>query len=456
MQKHIQKFDVIVIGAGSGLNISSAASSLGLNVALVEEGPMGGTCLNRGCIPSKIIIHSADVADIVRNSSVFGLKAKLNGVDFGKVMKRAAIVHQEAKEIEEAVKEDKNVTLFKVRGTFVGKKIVQVGNKQITADKIIIGAGTRPQILPIEGIEDVHCITSDEALWLKKLPKSMIVLGGGYIAAELAHFYRAMGTKVTVVQRSEILVKNEDENISRAFTRIFKKRHNVITGFVPVKAEKKGKSILLTISNSKITKKIEAEQLLMATGRIPNTDILEVAKTGVRVRNGFVETNEYMETDVKGIWAFGDIAGKYQFKHSANDEADIVIRNALYGQHDKVNYKAMPHAIFSSPQVAGVGEREQDLKVRKADYVVGEHKYYSTGMGLALEDKEGFVRVYADRKTKKILGCHVLGTDASTVVHEAVLAMRYDITAEQLADAIHIHPALSEVLQRACVGIEWG
>ena len=452
----MQKFDIIVIGAGSGLNVSAAASQLGLKVALVEEGPMGGTCLNRGCVPSKILIHSAGVADIVRDAGIFGVKAKLQGVDFTKVMKRASIVDKEAREIEEGIKDDKNITLFKMRGKFVGKKVLQVGNKQITADKIVIGAGTRPQILPIEGIDRVLYITSDEALRLKKLPKSMIVLGGGYIAAELAHFYRAMGTNVTVIQRSDVLVRNEDATISKAFTKVFKERHNVITGYVPVKAEKKGRNIVLTITNNSVHKKIKAEQLLLATGRIPNTDILNVAKTGIKLNaNGYIEANEYMETNVAGIWAFGDIVGKYLFKHSANDEADIVVQNALYGRREKVNYKAMPHAIFSNPQVAGVGERQQDLDARKADYVVGEHKYYSTGMGLAIEDREGFVRVYADRKTRKILGCHVLGTDASTVVHEAILAMRYDITAEQLAGAIHIHPALSEVLQRACAGIEW-
>ncbi|HLD33968.1 MAG TPA: FAD-dependent oxidoreductase, partial [Candidatus Nanoarchaeia archaeon] len=178
-------------------------------------------------------------------------------------------------------------------------------------------------------------------------------------------------------------------------------------------------------------------------------------KTGVKTnKDGYIDVNPQMETNVKNIWALGDIAGKYLFKHSANAEAKVVVQNAVYGKKVAVNYSAMPHAIFSSPQVAGVGERQQDLDARKADYAVGEYRYIDTGMGMALEDTDGFVRVYVDRKTLKILGCHILGTDASTAIHEVILAMRHGITAKQLVETIHIHPALSEVVQRACANLE--
>jgi mycothione reductase len=300
-------------------------------------------------------------------------------------------------------------------------------------------------------LKDVPYITSKEALRLKKLPKTMTVIGGGYIAAELAHFYGALGTKTTIIQRSPLMVKNEDETIAKSFTQAFSKNHNVLLGFDAKKVETKGGKIITTAASSSGTvKKIVGDQLLVAAGRVSNSDRLDVGKTGVKINKyGYVETNSFMETNVKNIWAFGDIAGKYFFKHSANEEAAIVVRNAVYGRRDAVNYAAMPHAIFSGPQVAGVGEREQDLKKREADYVVGEHKYMSTGMGIALNDKEGFARVYVERKTHEILGCHVMGTDASTMIHEVIVAMRHGIKADQLFNTVHIHPALSEVVQRA-------
>src|SRR3989344_6026067 len=330
----METFDFIVIGAGSGLNVSAAAADEKKKVAIVEPGPMGGTCLNRGCIPSKILIHSADVERIVQRSEVFGIKSKFLGVDFKKIISDRASkrVDSEAKEIEESLRSDDYTTLFKTNGVFVGNKILQVGNKKITADKIIIAAGTRPSVPHIEGINDVPYITSDGALRLKELPKSMTVLGGGYIAAELADFYSALGTKITVIQRSDVMVKNEDSTIARAFTAAFAKHNRVHTGHAVKKVEKKGKDILTTAVDAKGKEiKVESEQLLVAAGRVPNTDVLQVDKTGVKTsKEGYIETNQYMETNVKNIWALGDIAGKYLFKHSANIEAKVVVQNAIY------------------------------------------------------------------------------------------------------------------------------
>jgi len=453
----MQQFDIIIIGAGSGLNVAAAASNAGMKVALIEEGPMGGTCLNRGCIPSKMLIHSADVADIIRKSSVYGIDAQIKNINFTKVIQRASkLVDHEAAEIEKGIKQDKNITLFKGTASFTGKYTLKLGNKEIIGKKIVIAAGTRVQIPDILGLKDVPYITSTEALRLKKLPKTMTIIGGGYIAAELADFYAGLGTKTTVVQRSNILVKNEDEAIAKAYTKIFARHHNLLLNCTTLKVAKKSNTIITTIQTAKGIKHIESEQLLMATGRIPNTDILNVEKTGVKTNNaGYIETNEYMESSAKNIWVLGDIAGKFLFKHSANIEADVVIQNVIKNKRTKVNYAAMPHAIFSNPQIAGVGERQQDLNARKADYAVGEYKYISTGMGQALEDRDGFVRIYANKKTHKILGCHILGSEASTLIHEVIVAMRHGLTTDQIYDTIHIHPALSEVIERACGNIEW-
>ena len=453
----MQTFDLIVIGAGSGLNVSSAAAEIGMKVAVVEKGPMGGTCLNRGCIPSKIIIHSADVAEAIKNSALFGIKSTISSVDFKKITSRASnLVDREAREIEEAIIEDKNTTLFKAEAKFISDRTLKVGNETIKGDKIIIAAGTRPSVPNIEDLKDVDYITSDEALRLKKQPKAMTILGGGYIAAELAHFFGALGTKINIIQRGKLLIPNEDEEISQKFTEIFRKKCNVLTEFDAKKVSKNGNKFIVEAEGKKSKKKLISDQLLVATGRIPNTDILDVKKTNVETNEkGFIKTNEYLETTAKNIWALGDIAGKYLFKHSANLEAEHVYYNAVQNKKIKVNYSAMPHAIFSSPQIAGVGLREQDFRDKKIDYATGKYEYIKSGMGLALQDNDGFVKVFADRKSRKIIGCHILGTDASTLIHEVIVAMKAGLQADAIQNAVHVHPALSEVVQRAVNGIEW-
>ena len=453
----MQAFDLVVIGAGSGLNISSAAADRGLKVAIVEKGPMGGTCLNRGCIPSKIIIHSADVAETIRKSGLFGISSKIFSVDFRKITARASkIVDKDAKEIEEGIREDKNTTLFKAEAKFISERTLKVGKETIKGDKIIIAAGTRPSIPQIDGLKDVDFITSDEALRLKKQPKTMTILGGGYIAAELAHFYGSLGTKISIIQRGNLLVPNEDGELSRTFTEIFRKKYNVLTNFDAAKVMKKGKNFVVTAQNKKNFKKIISDSLLVAAGRTPNTDILDVKKGNAEVdEKGYIKTNEYLETTAKNTWALGDIAGKFLFKHSANLEAQHVYYNAISNKKIPVDYSAMPHAIFSSPQIAGVGMREQDLKQKNIDYATGRYDYINSGMGIALQDTDGFVKIFADRKTRKILGCHILGTDASTLIHEVIVAMKNNLSADAISNSVHVHPALSEVVQRAVNNVEW-
>jgi mycothione reductase len=455
----MKTFDLIVIGAGSGLNVAAVGSDAGLKVALIEPGPMGGTCLNRGCIPSKILIHSADVAQIINRSGEYGIRASITGINFKKIINRANnFVDNEAEEIEDAILKDKNTTLFKGNASFIDKNTLKVGNSTIKGKKIVIAAGTRPFVPPIEGIEEVSYLTSKEALRLKKLPKTMTVIGGGFIAAELADFYGGLGTKVVIIQRSEVMLKNEDTIVAKEFTKQFSKTHTVFTNHNTLIVAKKGDGIITTVQPKKGGRKVRiiSEQLLLATGRVPNTDVLQVKNAGIKTtKRGYIEANEYMETNVENIWVLGDIAGKYLLKHSANREAATVIQNAIVGKKVKVNYTAMPHAVFSNPQIASVGETQQELDERKAHYAIGHYKYYSTGMGRALEDKSGFCRVYADKKTRKLLGVHILGTDASAIISEAILTMRAGLKVDALIDAIHIHPALSEVVERACKSIQW-
>ncbi len=455
----MKKFDVIVIGAGSGLNISDAAASMGKKVAVIEEGPMGGTCLNRGCIPSKIVIHSASLLEEIKKAGKFGINVKGKNVNFAAITGRASrIVDEDAKKIEYGIRHDKNHTLYKMRGKFIGKKLLQVGKEKITADKIFIAAGTRSLIPAIKGLDKVRYLTSTEALRLKKLPKNLIIIGGGYIAAELAHFFGALGSKITIIQRNIRLIPNVDEEVADKFTKIFSKKFKVVLNKEVTEVSKK-KGRITVYARDMATNKIDSysgDELLLAVGRIPNTDILDVKAGGVELNErGYVRVNEFLETNVPGVWAIGDIAGVYQFKHSANLESQYAYINA-FGKHKlPVDYRAMPYAIFSNPEVAGVGKTEQELRDKKIAYAVGKYEYIHTGMGTAILDEEGFVKFLVEKGTGKILGCHILGTQASTLIHEVVIAMRTgDGDISSIRNAIHVHPALSEVVQRAALNVE--
>jgi dihydrolipoamide dehydrogenase len=441
------KYDLIVIGGGSGLNVMSAAAARGLKVAIVEEGPLGGTCLNRGCIPSKILIHAADVIQNIKHASDFGVNVDGFSVDFERTMKRSFVVDEDAREIEKNIEKAENIDLYKGRGVFTGMKTLKVGDKEISADKIVIAAGTRPSIPPVEGLDSVPYMTSREVLRMKELPPELIVIGGGYIACELAYFFGAMGSKVKILQRNVRLLPHEDQEIGEKFTRLFSKEHEVHLQFSTAKVEKKGDRI---VAYSKDGKSVEGTHLLIATGRTPNTDILQVEKTGVQVnKHGYISPNEFMQTNVDGIWVLGDIAGIYLFKHSANLEAQYVSYNLFAEKPIPVDYTAMPHAVFSYPQIAGVGYTEQQLKEEKKQYLVGRYMYKDSGMGTAMEEKHGFVKFLADGEGK-ILGCHIMGPEASTLIHEVLVSMkRGSGTLNDIIRTVHIHPALSEVVERA-------
>lgn len=444
-------FDLLVVGAGSGLNLIPG----NMKVALVEKGPMGGTCLNRGCIPSKVLIHSADVAETIQRAKLFGINAKINSIDFVKITERASVlVDNDAKSIEKNIKESKSITLFKGEGKFIGDKTIKVGNDIIKAKKVIIAAGCRPTIPPIKGLDKVNYITSKEALRLRKQPKVLTIIGGGYIAVELAHFYGALGTKINLIQRSDMLLSREDDEIAEKFTEIFKKKYNILTGTEIQEVYQKGTTFTVVVKTKKGKQIVTSDHLLVATGLTPNTDVLDVKKTGVKTNKyGYIDVNDYLETSAKNIWALGDIIGTFLLKHSANYEAQIVYQNALAGQKVKRDYLAMPHAIFSSPQIAGVGYTEQELKEKKMKYAHGEYAYENTGMGEAIQDRNGFVKILVDPKTHKILGCHILGTEAATLIHEVLVAMKNNLTVFDLIRTVHIHPALSEVVQRAAANM---
>jgi dihydrolipoamide dehydrogenase len=454
----MQTFDLIVVGSGSGLEVSSDAANRGQSVAVIESGPFGGTCLNRGCIPSKMLIYSADVAETIRRARLFGIEAELRAIDWKFIIDRASNeVDGDARSIEQGNREHPNITVFKGTGRFVGHKTLEVDGEQLTSGTIVIAAGTRPRVPEIDGIDDVVYLTSDEALRLPSQPRRLVIIGGGYIAAELAHFYGALGTEVTIVYRGSRLLRAEDDDIGAKFTEVYQRRFDLRLNAAVQRVRREGEEIRVDITAGGMAGSLSADALLLATGRIPNSDTLAVERTGVRVNErGFIEADEYLETNVPGIWTLGDIAGRFQLKHSANLEAAHVSYNIQHpAERVAVDYHAMPHAIFASPQVAAVGLTEREARERGLPYAVGRYEYANAAYGSSIEDKDGFVKVLVDPESEEILGCHMLGTDASILIQEVANAMRIRATASAITQSIYVHPALPEVVQRAFGAIEY-
>lgn len=458
----MKEFDLIVIGSGSGLDVASAFTQRGKDVAVVESGPLGGTCLNRGCIPSKMLIHHADVAETVRDADKFNIDADLNSVDFQKIVREVnEDVAQDSKNIEKGLKKSDRHTLYRTEGKFVDEKVIEVNkapasgeekHEKITADKILVAAGSRPVVPPVDGLRDDTFITSDEALSLDERPDELVIIGGGYIAAELAHFFGAFGTDITIIEAQDSLISREDVDVKEKFTELFSERHDVNLGLKATRVEDLEDKVKVVAEDKKGNKESFAgDKLLLAAGRRPNTDKVDAESGGLELdEDGFLETDEKLKTSVEGVYALGDIAGNFMFKHSANYEAEVVYQNLLTDGTHRADFTAMPHAIFSSPQVSGVGKTEQELEASDQEYVSASYDYSDTGMGMALKEENGFVKVLADPETEEILGCHILGPEASSLIHEVLVSMREGRgKIDDIKDTIHIHPALNEVVKRA-------
>ncbi len=456
----IKEFDLIVIGSGAGLEVASAAAQSGLKVAIVEKSSIGGTCLNTGCIPSKLLLHSADVVEIIKTANLFGINVEKFSIDFQKIVERVtSIIDSDSNDIRKSLINSENPKLFASECRFVDDKVLLVGAEKISSGTILIAAGTRPRIPNIKGLNTTNYVTSNEALRLREQPKVLTIIGGGYIAAELGHFFGSLGTKINIIHRGSYLLPKEDEEISKKFTEVFSKKYNLYLDSTPDLVTKKSGKFVVSLKGSDANNypEIESDQLLIAAGRVPNSDSLDLPKTGVEVSDdGYIKVDGTLATNIDGIFALGDIIGRYQFRHSANLESQYAFYNIVNSKKKiKVDYSAMPHAIFSSPQVAGVGYKEQELKASgKMDYHKSIYGYIDTAMGKALEDTEGFVKFLVSKKDRKILGCHIIGSQASILIHEVLVAIKSgDGTIDNISKTVHVHPALSEVVSRAAITI---
>ena len=446
----MKKFDLITIGSGGGAKISSPAASMGLKVAVIEKDRLGGTCLNRGCIPSKMLIHPADIAMEIKEAHRFNIRNNPQfSVDFAKLVERiSSTVDGDSKKIETSYNNHPNISLYRGSAKFVENKIIDINNEQITADKIFISVGTRPTIPNIPGLAGTPFMTSTEALRNTSLPSSMIIIGGGYIGCELGHAYGALGTKTTFLVRSKLL-RAQDAEITQEFQKVFSRYHDVRLGAVPTKVEYGNKTFTVHYTQDGNNLTASAEALLIATGITSNVDTLDLINTDIELLPGnYVKVNEYLETSVPGVYALGDCIGKYFFRHSVNFEGEYLFDHAVGGKTKRpIHYPPMPHAVFTHPQVAGIGATEEELKTEGIDYAVGLNPYKSSAMGMALLSDHGFCKILIERKSRKILGGHIIGPEASDMVHMIIAYMNMNATLDDMLRTIYIHPALPEIVR---------
>ena len=446
----VHSYDLVIVGAGSGNML--AGEFAGWRVAVVEAGRFGGTCLNRGCIPSKMLVHTADVARTVRHADRFGIGAEWTGADWpairDRVFGRIDPLHENAVAYCRA----NSVDVFLGEARFAGPKILRVGGEELRADRFVLAAGSRPTIPPIAGLAQVPYLTSDTVMRLDVLPRSMAVLGGGYIAAEMSHVFGSLGTAVTIIQRGEELLSRHDLDIRARFTELSAQRFDLRLGSAVERVSAAGAGVRLDLATPSGAQHLEAEALLVATGRTPNSDRLDVAAAGIEVdAHGHVRTDDTCATSVPGIWALGDLANHFQLKHMANAEARLVRHNLLHpGRPRRAEFPVVPSAVFADPQVAAAGATEQDLQARGQRYLAATRYYRDAAYGWALEDTTGFVKVLADPGTRLLLGAHLMGPQASALIQPLIQAMCLGNTVDEVASGVlYIHPALTEVAEQA-------
>jgi mycothione reductase len=453
-----EQFDLIIIGSGSGNSIPEYLGDW--KIALVERGVFGGTCLNRGCIPSKMFVLPADVALAADSSAKLGIDTQFNGADWPMIRDRifGRIDPISAGGRDYRATGTPNVTLIEGTARFVADKTFRVEGgdydaRTITAPKVLIAAGARPVVPPIDGLVETGFHTSDTIMRLPELPTRLGIIGGGFIAAEMGHVFAALGSKVSLFARSTSLLRGFDEDVAARFTSVFGTRVELHLGHTPssvrrVGADGSDRGIEITCGGEVTV----VDELLVATGREPNSDLLDAEVGGLALGSGrTIEIDDTMATNVEGVWAIGDIANLHQLKHLANAEAKVAFWNIAHPDDLRhQSYKAVPSAVFSNPQVATVGLTEAEATERGVPYVVGVRDYAGTAYGWALVDTTSFAKVLVNPETGLIIGAHIIGQQAASLIQPIVQAMELDERAEDVGRGVfYIHPALTEVVENA-------
>ncbi len=457
-----EKFDVTVIGGGPGGYVCAIRlSQLGLKTACIEfRGSLGGTCLNVGCIPSKNLLNFSENFHKAKNFTNIGIEVGEVKLNLSKMMKnKDKAVADLTKGIEFLFKKNK-VTYFKGKGSFKSSNEISIlaDNKEtvIQTDKTIISTGSEPVSLPGIDFDEEKILSSTGALSISKLPKKMIIVGGGYIGLEMGSVWSRLGTQVEVVEYLDHITPGMDKEISKEFEKILKKqgiKFHLNTKVEKINKNKNGVSInTLDKSNKKNT--IEADVVLISVGRRPFTKYLNLEKIGVQTdKKGMVKVNKSFETNIKNIYAIGDVIDGPMLAHKAEEEG-IAVAEIIAGQSGHVNYDVIPGVIYTTPEVAYVGKTEEQLKVNKTNYKVGKFPFLANSRAKAINEPEGFVKILADTKTDKVLGVHIIGPHAGEMIAEMSVAMEFGASSEDIARTCHAHPTFSEAIKEAALSVD--
>jgi mycothione reductase len=454
----MDKYDVIVVGAGDvGLGIAFNAVSEGLKVALIDRGHVGGTCVNNGCVPSKTLIYTADRIMETNENAKFGIRSEITAVDFSSVMDRMrSAVSSGRNSIKKAIEESENINFINKEGHFIGAHTLEAGDKKIRGKKIFIASGARPSVPPIKGLDTVKYLTNENVLELKKLPESMVFIGGGFIALEYAHFFSTLGTRVTIVDRARTLLHFEEPEISELLKKEMEKRIELHLGVetIEVRHTEDGPEVLVKDLDSGLEKKILAEVVMVSAGRKSNADTLQLENAGIQTdAANFIKVNEYLQTNKKHIWAVGDAIGRAMFTHAGDKEAELAWHNATHRKKIGMDFEFVPHAVYTYPQIASVGMTEQQAR-KDHEILVGRAMYSDTVMGEAMIEHEGFAKAIVEKTTRKILGFHIIGPHAAILIQEVVNAMINKGDVKSVTGCMHIFPSLSNIIPEAFDNLE--
>lgn len=451
--------DLAIIGSGSGNSLVTPDFD-DKQVAVIEAGTFGGTCLNVGCIPTKMFVYTAQVATTIRESSRYGIDSRLEGVRWrdirDRIFGRIDPISEGGREYRQTGSENTSAYLGEARFTGERQLAVSIGDttEELRADQIVIAAGSRP-VVP-ETIRDSGATfhTSDTVMRIDELPESMIIVGGGFIAAEFAHIFSSFGVEVTIITRGPAMLRAEEGDISAAFTAQAQDRWDVRLNAQVSSAVETDEGIQVDLSDGGST---QAEMLLVATGRIPNSGRLDLASAGVNTHeDGRVAVDEYGRTSAEGVWALGDISADHQLKHVANAEARNVAHNLAHPEDLRANdQRFVPSAVFTHPQIANVGLTENEARSQGFDVTTKIQDFGDVAYGWAMEDRSGIVKLVADRASGTLLGAHLMCPDASVIIQPAIQAMQNSLSVQEMARGqFWIHPAMPEVLENALLGLD--
>ncbi|GGL79380.1 mercuric reductase [Deinococcus aerolatus] len=451
------RYDAVVVGGGmAGLPLALKLGFKGRSVALIERDQLGGTCLNRGCIPTKTLIASARVAHLAREAAHWGVHAGPVRVNLPEVMRRKDdLVTGVRQGAETNVETNPNVTLIRGEARFTGPHTLEVNGEAIEAAQVFINTGTRPAMPGIAGLRDIPFLDSTSALQLTALPEQLLVVGGGYIGVEYAQMFRRFGSEVTLVQRGPHLLKQEDGDIARALEHALTREGiTVLTGTAATAVTGSEGQLRLTVRVGGAERVLKGSHLLIAGGRQPNTDGLSLEAAGVALDGqGFIPVNDRLETEVPGICALGDVRGGPMFTHTARDDARVVYENVTKNAGLSIRDRVVPYAVFSDPQLGRVGLTEGEARQLGYRVKVGRYDGHKIARARAMGETAGFIKIVADADTNRLLGAAVLLADGAEVVHELIAAMHLKAKYTDLQDMLHIHPTLAEGLSSALGGV---